>query len=176
MHRWVHAGRSILQRLTPLLLWSAYGLGLLLGMVYGSKLLGLDLFVVTRHSLPPPWRWLPLGFKNYVVIYNTLHFSLIAVLGIVYWSVPIWRRVLLKVCVLAGNAAAVSLMVVERLGVREGPRAMGVELVFYAGLAFAAIVVVEILVCFVALVLLMWLLRALFYKISRQITQRPSRW
>lgn len=153
---------SIRQRLTLTVIWSVYGLGLMLGSVYGSKLLGLDLFITVRRSLPPPWCWLPLEFSNYAVIYGTLHFFLIALLGVVYWRVPVWRRVLLNVCWLAGSAAALSLMVVEGLGVREGPRAEGVELVMLAGLAFAAIVLIEILLYFMALVLLLLVLRLVF--------------
>lgn len=159
-----YKGRSILQRVALTIVWSVYGLALMLGIVYGSKLSGLDLFITVRHSLPPPWCWLPLQFSNYAVIYNTLHFFLIALLGVVYWCISVWRRVLLNVCGLAGSAAAVSVMVVEGLGVREGPRAEGIELVILGGLAFAVIVLIEILLYFMALVLLLRLLRLLFVR------------
>lgn len=153
---------------THLLNWATSLLGLALGIVYGSKFMGLDLFVVVRPSLPPPWRWLPLDFSTYSYIYNCLHIVLMLFLLASLFFVSRFRPLLARICLLTGSAAAVSVMVVEGLGVREGPRAVGIELLFYSGLAFGAIVVIEVLFYFSLLALFLWFLRRFTLRFARR--------
>ena len=131
-----------------------WGLSLALGTIFGSKLLGLDLFIVVRDSLPVPWRWLHISFGNYSLVYNSIHSALIGLLLLAFLRVREWRRILLEACFLTGIAAAVSLLVVEGLGQREGPHLAGLDLALYAVLAFLAVVLVEILIYFGAVAVL----------------------
>lgn len=150
--------RRLLKVFSYGLRWSTRGLSLALGTIYGSKLLGLDLFIAVRDSLPVPWRWLPIDFSNYSLVVNSIHIALIGLLLLAFLWVRDWRRILFESCFLTGMAAAVSLVVVEGLGEREGPRLAGLDLGLYAVLAFVAVVVVEVLIYFGAVVMLVSLL------------------
>ncbi len=111
------------------------GVGLVWGMVYGSKFEGLDIFVAVKPSLPFPWSHLPMDYQTYEPIYNILQWTFILLLLWLRFTVAQWKNRVVSLSLLSGLAVIVSVLVVA-YGEREGPRWESGELILHSILAF----------------------------------------
>lgn len=166
-------------RTAKVLIGAVWGLSLALGTVYGSKLMGLDLFVATQHSLPPPWRWLPINFQNYEILFTSLHILLVGLLSFLWLRFAKGYLAVAHACVVGGGAAAISMAVVEIFGDREGPRMTVLEVLFYSNIAFLAFCLLEVILYTCIIVLLLRIVDRAYYCVSKptcELILVPDQW
>lgn len=137
--------------------------GIFSGLVWGSVIEGVDIFVIVRDSLPPPWCFLPMEPTTTRLWLDGSEMLTAMLLVALRWiDPPRWWRRAIAVLVCCGVALFVSVFVVAQ-GEREGPRWTLEEKVLFGGIGFAF----QVFMIGVYFLIFYWLVRIVRYGISR---------